>query len=50
LCHYLKYEDEVVHGFATQVKIVMWRFLFVLVELDLLDHIRVFKDTQKDFL
>lgn len=50
LCRYLQYEDEVVHGFAAQVKVVVRRFLVVLIEFDILDHVRVFKDTQKDFL
>lgn len=47
---YLQYENEVVDGFASLVKTVVCRSLVVLVEFDVLDHIGVLKNSQKNFL
>lgn len=44
---YLQDEDEVVHGFALLVDVVVGRPLVTVVELDLLDHVGVAQDSQQ---
>lgn len=47
---YLQDENEEVHWFASLVHVVMRRALIVLVELDLVDHVRMAQDSQQDLV
>lgn len=47
---YLQYEDEVVDRFPSLVQEVMRRVLVAVVELELLDDVRVSEDPQQDLL
>lgn len=49
-CAHLQDEDEVVRGSVADIEVMFWRFLVLLIELQLLDYIRVLQQPQQNLL